>query len=476
MKALYRFLIKSYIPPFLMTLLIGMFIFFIIFVFVYVDEIAGKGISSWNLTQLLFYSFLSNLPKSAPLAVLLSSIMTMGNLAERYEMAALKSAGLSLFKIMQPLIFFILIVSFGVYLFSNYTMPLINLKAGSLLWDVRESKPAFNINEGIYYGGLNDYRIRVEKKEKDGETVKGIYIADHSDHIGNNVQTIADSGTIKMTRDKNFLEIKIYNGVQYRHILNSEASYKTRPFVKMKFREQKVNIDLAELKMQTTPEDLFKNNYLMLTLSQLDNSLDSFDVRTVKIQNSLLSTITKNFAANSNIRSAEADSLHSPYISIPDYLKKYDKGGKNYLINRALEEVRSADQHIGSILENDLKNIHSDILRHTSEWHKKLTLPLACIVLFFVGAPLGAIVRRGGLGLPVVIATVMFIVFHIVTTLFEKSYLEGALGSFLGLWGATFIFLPIGIWLTYMAANDAAIFDKASYNKITSIFSKKKQN
>lgn len=239
MKALYRFLIKSYIPPFLMTLLIGMFIFFIIFVFVYVDEIAGKGISNWHLTQLLFYSFLSNLPKSAPLAVLLSSIMTMGNLAEHYEMAALKSAGLSLFKIMQPLIFFILIVSFGVYLFSNYTMPLINLKAGSLLWDVRESKPAFNINEGIYYGGLNDYRIRVEKKEKDGETVKGIYIADHSDHIGNNVQTIADSGTIKMTRDKNFLEIKIYNGVQYRHILNSEASYKTRPFVKMKFREQK---------------------------------------------------------------------------------------------------------------------------------------------------------------------------------------------------------------------------------------------
>ncbi|MFN6038099.1 MAG: LptF/LptG family permease, partial [Bacteroidota bacterium] len=175
MKKIHIYLIRSYLPPFLLTLLIGMFIFFIIFVFVYIDEIAGKGVDNWTLTQLLFYSFISNLPTAAPLAVLLSSIMTMGNFAESYELAALKSSGMSLFAIMRPLIVLIMFISVGIFMFSNYTMPYISLKAGRLLWDVRQKKPSFNIKPGIYYSGLDNYRIKIDSKAEDGVRMKGIY-------------------------------------------------------------------------------------------------------------------------------------------------------------------------------------------------------------------------------------------------------------------------------------------------------------
>jgi lipopolysaccharide export system permease protein len=473
-KKLHSFLIRSYIPPFIMTLFIGMFIFFIIFVFVYIDEIAGKGISTWDLIQLLFYTFISNLPKSAPLAVLLSSIMTMGNLAERYEMAAMKSAGLSLFRIMMPLIIFIFFLSIGTFLFSNYTMPYIQLKGGRLLWDIRQSKPSFNIKEGIYYNGLDDYRIRVNKKEEDGETVKGIYIADHTEGLANNVQVIADSGKIRMTEDKNYLEINIFGGTQYRHILRDEKDNWTRPYVRMGFREQEIKIDLTELKMQNTAEELFKNNYQMLTLVQLQAAIDSIKREEAKFFDQIKTQFTKNFTSSSQFMSQKTDSLKDAYVRISDHLKLFDKAARSQIISRASESATSSQQYLESMLHNDIKTNTNKKLLHMAEWHKKLTLPIACIVLFFVGAPLGAIVRKGGLGMPVVISVLMFLLFHVFSTTFEKSFLEGALDVFTGLWAPTFIFLPLGIWLSWMAANDSAIFDKSSYQFITKLFRKKK--
>jgi lipopolysaccharide export system permease protein len=476
LKTLHRFLIKSYIPPFLLTLLIGMFIFFIIFVFVYVDEIAGKGIDNWTLTQLLFYTFISNLPISAPLAVLLSSIMTMGNLAEQYELAALKSSGLSLFNIMRPLIFFIFILAIATFVFSNYTMPYINLKAGRLLWDVRQKKPAFNVQPGIYYGGLDDYRIKVDGKGADGQSMKGIYIADHSHGQGNNVQMRADSGVMRTTNNGDYLEIHIYDAIQYRHILETDQHQRTRPFVKMHFEEQEIKIDLSELKMQSTQEELFKNNYQMLNLRQLDNGIDSFKRMEVNLKQNIYTQLTKNFTTHSNVNNTVNDSLNKPHIAIADYLKLYDANGRNFLVDKALETLRSADSYISSTTENELQGNKLDQLVYRAEWHKKLTLPVACIVLFFVGAPLGAIVRKGGMGMPVVISVVMFIFYHVVKTSLEKSYLEGALDAFTGLWGSTIIFLPFGIWLTWMAANDSAIFEKSSYKKVTRFFYKSKSD
>ena len=456
-----------------MTLLIGMFIFFIIFIFVYIDEIAGKGIDNWTLAQLLFYSFISNLPTAAPLAILLSSIMTMGNLAESYELAALKSSGMSLFSIMRPLIVLIIFISFGIFLFSNYTMPFISLKAGRLLWDVRQKKPSFNVKPGIYYSGLDNYRIKVDAKAADGERMQGIYIADHTRGQGNNVQLLADSGIMRTTNNGDFLEIKIYNAVQYRQLLESDEQYRTRPMIKMNFKEQEIKIDLSELKMQSTNEALFKSNYQMLNLKQLNRALDSFKLEEFKIKAGINTQLARYFTPLADKNSSRNDSLHQNYISLHDYLKLYSRTEQNKIFDKSLEKLRSADSYISSTVEHELSSSKLSQTRFRAEWHKKLSLPVACLVLFFVGTPLGAIVRKGGLGMPVVVSVVMFIIFHVVKTSLEKSFLEGASGVFTGLWGSTVIFLPFGIWLTWMAANDSAIFEKSSYKFITRYFIKK---
>lgn len=463
MKTLYRFLVRSYVPPFLMTLLIGMFIFFIIFVFVYVDEIAGKGIDNWTLTQLLFYSFISNLPTAAPLAVLLSSIMTMGNLAENYELAALKSSGLSLLTIMRPLIVLIVFISAAIFIFSNYTMPYISLKAGRLLWDVRQKKPSFNVKPGIYYGGLDNYRIRVDEKKPDGESMKGIYIADHSRGQGNLVQLVADSGKMRTTHKGDFLEIDIYNATQYRQLLESEDHKKTRPFVQMKFKEQKIKIDLSELKMQKTNEELFKNNYQMMNLKQLEFAIDSFSRKEEKIKDRIFEQVYRNFTPLSNLKSNYHRDSTEKTVTLSSVLEKFTEQEKNMIYDRALESIRNSDSYLNSVIEHELQATEYNELRFGAEWHKKLTLPFTCLLLFFVGAPLGAIVRKGGLGLPVVISVVLFIIFHVVKTSLEKSYMEGAVDWFSGLWGSSLVFLPFGIWLTWMAASDSALFDSSSY-------------
>jgi lipopolysaccharide export system permease protein len=471
MKKIHFYLIRSYLPPFTLTLLIGMFIFFIIFIFVYIDEIAGKGVDNWTLTQLLFYSFISNLPTAAPLAVLLSSIMTMGNFAENYELAALKSSGMSLFAIMRPLIFLILFISIGIFLFSNYTMPIISLKAGRLLWDVRQKKPTFNIKPGIYNSGLENYRIKVNSKAEDGVRMKGIYIADHSKGQGNNVQLLADSGTIKTTKKGDFLEINIFNAVQYRQLMETDENYRTRPMLTMNFKQQEIKIDLSELKMQNTQEALFKSNYQMLNLHQLNHALDSFRTKEKQIKAGINDQIAKHFTPLADRQNKNETKTH---IKLVDYLKHFGLNEQNQIFDKALEKLRSTDSYINSTIEHELFSSQFNQIKFRAEWHKKLSLPFACLVLFFVGSPLGAIVRKGGLGMPVVISVILFIIYHVVKTSLEKSFLEGASGIFTGLWGSTFIFLPLGIWLTWMAANDSAIFEKSSYKFFLRLFQKKK--
>ncbi|MFN5183652.1 MAG: LptF/LptG family permease [Bacteroidota bacterium] len=471
MKKIHFYLIRSYLPPFTLTLLIGMFIFFIIFIFVYIDEIAGKGVDNWTLTQLLFYSFISNLPTAAPLAVLLSSIMTMGNFAENYELAALKSSGMSLFAIMRPLIFLILFISIGIFLFSNYTMPIISLKAGRLLWDVRQKKPTFNIKPGIYNSGLENYRIKVNSKAEDGVRMKGIYIADHSKGQGNNVQLLADSGTIKTTKKGDFLVINIFNAVQYRQLMETDENYRTRPMLTMNFKQQEIKIDLSELKMQNTQEALFKSNYQMLNLNQLNHALDSFRTKEKQIKAGINDQISKHFTPLADRQNKNETKTH---IKLVDYLKHFGLNEQNQIFDKALEKLRSTDSYINSTIEHELFSSQFNQIKFRAEWHKKLSLPFACLVLFFVGSPLGAIVRKGGLGMPVVISVILFIIYHVVKTSLEKSFLEGASGIFTGLWGSTFIFLPLGIWLTWMAANDSAIFEKSSYKFFLHLFQKKK--
>jgi len=476
-KTIYLYLIKKYIPPFLGTLFITVFVFFMIFVFTYIDEIAGKGIDATTLVKMFGYTFLMFIPQSIPLAVLLSSIMTFGGLGETYELAAMKSSGLSLLKIMRPVLMFILVLAALSFAFSNYTMPFIHLKQSSILYDVRGAKPTLNIKESVFYNGIEGYSIRIGKKDVDGQTIRNVTIYDHHEGKGNLVQMYADSGMLQTNGDKNALVMTLFNGNRYQQMLDDQVDYRRRPMLSAAFQKQVVFFDLSGFKLKRTDEDLFRNSAEMMNITQLNSYMDTIKKERVELAKSVYLNFSQYFNPRAIKISNRIDSLNLPYMSIHDYLNRYDKVAKTQLIENALNQARSSSAFLdGKIIEEEQDDYEQ--AKFEVNWHKKFTLSFACIVLFFVGAPLGAIVRKGGLGMPVVISVLLFIVYHVISFTCEKMSLEGQMNPTLAMWIGPLLFLPFGIWLSTKAAKDSALFDMGDYlkffSKITTKFKSKK--
>ncbi len=462
MKVLYSYLIKKYIPPFLGTLFIAVFVFFMVFVFTYIDEIAGKGIDSMTLVKMFSYTFLMFIPSSMPLAVLLSAIMTFGNLGENYELAAMKSSGLSLLKIMRPMLFFILFLAVFCFSFSNYTMPYIHLKQSSMLYDVRGAKPTLNIKESVFYNGIEGYSIRVGKKENDGQTIRNILIYDHQDKRGNTIQMYADSGKLQTSGDKNAMVMTLYNGNRYQQMLDDNSDVQSRPMLSASFQKQIVTFDLSGFQMKRTDEELFRNNAEMMNVSQLDDYIDTIAVERGQRTQNIKENFEKYFNAKAIANSRRNDSLNKFDVSIKQYVETRNQADRVQLIDNAWNAAKSGQ----AFLEGKLSEEESDQKEKAKfevNWHKKFTLSFACIVLFFVGAPLGAIVRKGGLGMPVVISVLLFLVYHVISITCEKMALEGKMNPAFAMWISPLIFLPFGIWLSYKAAKDSALFDISGY-------------
>ena len=464
-KILHIYLIKKYIPPFVATLFIGMFIFFMIFLFTYIDEIVGKGIDNLTLAKMFAYIFVTFLSPSMPLAILLSSIMTFGNLGESYELASMKSAGLSLLSIMKPILVLIIGLSCFCFLFSNYTLPYVNLKAGKLLYDVRSSKPAISLKESVFYNGIEGYSIRIGKKDDDGISIHNVFIYDHTAGHGNTTQMYAKDGQIAMSVDKKFLVIKLFNGTRYSQSMEDVKQERTRPNMIMYFKEQEVKIDLSKIKMQQTDEVLFKNNAGMMNLKLLSQYSDT----TVKYRQQSYTQIYRQFSSlyyfQRSLKQCKLnDSLQNKEIEYIDvYLSRLNSNSKKNIIESALNMARSADSYLTSKISEEDNQIFQQA-NFAVEWHKKFTLSFACIILFFVGAPLGAIVRKGGFGMPVVISVFLFITYHVISISCEKMVLQDKLDAIVGMWIGSTIFLPIGIWLSIKAANDSPLFDANIYS------------
>ena len=419
MKTLYKFILKSYIGPFVMTFFIAMFVFFMMFIFKYIDDFVGKGLGAGILSELFFYFSLTTIPMALPLAILLSSLMTFGNLGEHFELTAMKSSGLSLQKIMTPLIVTTFCISLAAFYFSNSILPYTNLKAGALLYDVRQSKPALMFKDGIFNNSLDGFSIRIGKKDKDGNTLRDILIYDHRAMQGNNIVLSAKSGTMKETPDKNFLVVTLQNGVSYKDINDEPKDAQTRPLVRDKFEERILHFDLSEFKMSRTNEELFKNNYQMLNLSQLNEAVDSLNIKGTKRKESFNKQMKMSYYSKS---AALLVALDSNPKSIPDTVSfsKLSKAQQLAIIENAANTARSAKAYSESIL-NEVELEEYSKLKYQIEWHRKFTLSIACIVLFFIGAPLGSIIRKGGLGMPVVISVIFFIIFHILSINFHNK-------------------------------------------------------
>jgi lipopolysaccharide export system permease protein len=458
-----------------MTLFIALFILLMQFLWKYIDDLVGKGLEWHIIGELLFYATATLVPMALPLAILLSSIMTFGNLGEHYELVAMKSSGLSLWRIMNPLIVTTVVICGVAFFFSNVVLPKANIKMGSLLFDVREQKPALQIKEGVFYNGIDGYSIRVGRKGKDGKTIYDVLIYDHTRptyHSNTRVIT-AQEGRMEMSADKSYLYLTLKNGREYTEQIKGPDLKQAHPLSRTKFKEQLVTFDLSGFKLQRTDEELFKSNYQMLNLSQLNEAIDTLEAKGKRRQYELVRQIQMNYLGKADKVMKRADSLKiAP--GTQGSLEDMPIQDKLRVLETATNLARASKQVVDASISESKVN-RDVITRHEVEWHKKFTLSFACFVLFFIGAPLGAIIRKGGLGMPVVVSVIFFIIFHVLSITGEKFAKEGVLPAWQGMWMASAILLPLGIFLTWRATADSSLFDIDAYiGPFKRLFAKKK--
>lgn len=464
MKKLDIFILKSYLGPLLLTFFIALFILLMQFVWKYIDDLVGKGLEWHIIARLLFYASSTFVPLALPLAILLSSLMMFGNLGEHYELVTMKAAGISLSRIMRPLIMVSLMISMVAFYFSNVVFPYANLKFLSLLYDVREKKLAFNLKEGLFYDGIDGFVIRVGKKEKDGNTIRDIMIYDHTRNIGNVSLTTAEWGRMELTPDKKFLVFRLFNGINYEERTDLKGYEITRPYQRTRFKEQYQTFDLSAFQLTRTDENLFKKNFEMQNIKQLRYSVDSLRQLLISDRKGFEAGFrsTHRFLPPDDSTALSADTAAPPFnpATILNFKASERKG--------ILESARNAAVTTQQILQtnSDILNSKSKVVRkHMITYHKKFSFSIACFLLFFIGAPLGAIIRKGGLGMPAVISTLFFILFWVLSFAGEKSAAEGEVAPWQGIWFAPAILLPIGIFLTWKATNDASLFDIETWER-----------
>jgi lipopolysaccharide export system permease protein len=465
-KKIYKLVLKAYSGPLVMTFFIALFILLMQFLWKYVDDLVGKGLTWDVIAQLLFYASWTFVPMALPLAILLASLMTFGNLGENYELVAIKAAGISLRRLMMPLVVLSIFISILAFFFSNNVLPYANLKFRSILYDVRQQKLALNIKEGVYYSDIDNYVLRVGKKSPINGMLKDIQIYDHSKGGGNTMLTIADSGTMVQTNDQQNLILTLLHGYNYDESANSDA-YDKKPFQKTSFEKEVLRFDLSGFKMVRTDEELFKKNYMMLNLTQLSRARDSLK----GVYDLALKAARFNILYSFNDLKLYSKDVANKHLRSDTVLKNKKVFGKNFkkdqwenIIEQSSNSARQVQTTLNDMSTN-LKDQDEVIRKHEVEWWRKFTLSIACLILFFVGAPMGAIIRKGGLGLPLILSVLFFVLYHVISMTGEKSAKAGALSPMVGMWLSSLILLPIGIYLTYKATTDSPLLDADAYVK-----------
>lgn len=443
----------------------------------YIDDLMGKGLSISVIVELLFYVSASLIPLALPLAILLSSIMTVGNLAENNELTALKSSGLSLYRILRPLTGIVIIIAISTFYFANYVIPVANLKWHSLIFDIQQTKISSILTPGTYSTELDGYAIKIDEGTED--TFKGILIHDHTDAtIIKSVR--AKEGNVYKSENGKYLFFELKDGYVMEELAPTAPSFtpdgkihgatNTRPSRRSSFDQAIYKIDLSGFNLDRSDEDMFKDKHEMLNVFQINYTLDSIQKNAHGIVENFLKNlkadhpyfIAKNFTVNS--KATERD----PQLSeIPDsvvLLKNLSVGQKKAAINLAQSRIRGKASNLDG-QKRFLETMEMDMNKYLIEFHRKFSLTVAILVLFFVGAPLGAIVRKGGFGAPVVIAALLFMVYFVLMTIGDGLSKSGTISPFLGMWFSSMALTPIAVWLMYSAANDSAVFSKDAWKK-----------
>ena len=467
MKKLYSLLLKSYLGPFLLTFFIALFIFLLQFLWKYIDDLVGKGLDLSVIFELLFYSTLNLIPMSLPMAILLSSIMLFGNMGENNELLAFKTAGVPLLKIMSPLIVFITFISIGAFFFSNNVMPYASLKMRSLIKDIQDTRPELSLKPGVFVSNIKDFSIKVGSKDKKTQTLHNMMIYDHTLHKGNKIVNLADSGKMFTSANKEYMVLELYQGSYYEEKDEAATNYNNRklPFERHKYDKETILFSLTGFGLKRKDESLWKDHYQMMNIEQLEFTIDSLGNKLKhRAKDAPKSLLFNNYFR----REVKADSL--AYQNEVEYykfnsdslFKSLSKSSKLNSIDLAINFARSVKNFIENT-ESDIATRGEWLSRYKIEWHRKYTLSIACFILFFIGAPLGAIIRKGGLGMPVVVSMIFFLLYYVISITGEKIAREGDITPFEGMWISSIILFPIGIFLTYKASRDSVILDTSKY-------------
>jgi lipopolysaccharide export system permease protein len=471
-KKLDIFVLRSFIGPLILTFFIVLIILLLQFLWMYIDELAGKGLDLPIITELLFQFTLSFVPTALPLAILLAALMTFGSMGEFSELTALKSSGIPLQRIMRPLIIlisFLVVVSF---LFSNFVLPYSNKQARLLLFDIRRKRPDINLQAGSFNNDIDGFSIKITSKDPFTNRLDKLIVYDHRNKKGNIAVITADSGYIKVTPDEKALIMTLYNGISFYELEeeNPGADQKRYPSRKDTFKEQTIVLSLTGFELERSGDDLFTSNSWMLNMEQLAHFVDSLGGKYSTKQNSWVEDFAKSkiFVEPQGSQSESAKtSVQRTRNSIKTFDPRRELDSLSFLdqqvaLSRTIEELKDANLVLTDNIESLKYEIRS-INRYKIDWHKKLTLPVACLIFFFFGAPLGAIIRKGGLGTPAVISIFFFVIWYVISLSGEKLVEEDLISDVAGMWASSYILLPVGLFLTYKASNDSVIMNIDTY-------------
>lgn len=465
LKKLDLLILKAFVGPFVATFFITLFVLVMQFFWKYIDDLVGKGLDLLSILELTSYVTVTAIPLALPLAVLLSSIMTFGNLGESFELVAIKSAGIPLLRFMRPLIVVSAIICVIAFLVSNFLIPVANLKFSTMLYDIRVAKPAFDLKEGIFYDKLPGYAIKVGKKDAETNMIYDVIIYENQSPLQDNF-IAAEKGKMQLSADKKFLEFNLENGWRYQE--KGPFNSRETDFYRLGFKTYKKSFDLSSFSVLKTPDSAFKGGFRMMNVNQLNKASDSLR-RTTRddLEQRMRREVSSYFLAGKYFDSAWVKA--KPAVSVapgarsyedllPDstYTTSYTRAAEKVTLIRSALEIIATDQRLRQ----------KDLRQSLIEWHRKFALSLACLVLFMIGAPLGSIIRKGGLGMPLVIAVVFFLVFHLLNMFGEKFAQSGVMTPLGGMWLSTFILVPIGAFLVYKAMNDSQLFNNEFYFRL----------
>jgi len=448
------------------------------FIWRFVEELVGKGLDNIVLIELFFYAAVSLVPMALPLSLLLASLMAFGSMGEQLELLAIKASGVSLLKVMRPLIILVICISIGAFFFQNEAMPRTQVKLRSLMISIKQKSPELDIPEGSFYSGINNYSLYVKKKDKETKMLRGVMIYDTSEGFDNMSVYVCDSATMRVTEDKKYLLLNLFSGQSFANFRQPDFNMKSSnsqfvPYSRESFSEKEIIISF-DSGFDRMDESNLEGTQISKNIVQLAHSIDSLTTRldsiNIRDRKQIGQHTYLTYRNNDTYKKTKEDEVSKKEKAISQKVA-FDSLMSTFTIDETSRyfsiAANDAENNRFNMMEAIPKaNLQKNIRMHQIEWHRKFVLSFACIIFFFIGAPLGAIIRKGGLGMPVVVSVILFIIYYIIDNVGYKLARDGVWIVWQGMWLSSMVLFPLGVFLTYKAMNDSALFNAEAYGNI----------